>query len=71
MRPKLDQFFIDRKYGRLKFSGYDERGNYLFSTYEKASGPGWAESTNSFTLNPTAFLVRYEQGIMKESFPPI
>lgn len=71
MKPKLDQFFIDVKYGRLKLSGYDEKAGFMFSTYEKLSGPDWVESKHSLVLSPSQFQIRYEQGVLKESFPPI
>lgn len=68
MIPKIDQFFLDKDYGPLKFKGYD-KGQFLFSTYEDLSGK-WVESVNSFVLHPSKFEARLKQGELVQSFPP-
>jgi hypothetical protein len=66
--PAIDQFFLDKDYGRLKFVGYRE-GQFLFNTYDKPVNK-WREREGMLELHPAYFEAKLKLGDIKPSFPP-
>jgi hypothetical protein len=66
--PRIDEFFIDADYGRIKFLGY-KNGQFLFNTYDKPVDR-WREREGMLELHPAYFESKLKMGTIKPSLAP-
>jgi len=69
MKPRIDQFYLDPRFGRIKAAG-EEGDAYLFHGYETLSKGRILESRYAYKINRDEFSKRVELGLIQPSVPP-
>jgi hypothetical protein len=73
MTPLIDQFYLDKTHGVLKFVGYEPDGVLMFDKYEKSPfsrGPvtGWMDPSQRIKVDPEYH--RRRTGYLRPIPPP-
>jgi glycine/D-amino acid oxidase-like deaminating enzyme len=75
MEPKINQFYLDKTYGIVRFVGYEPDGVLMFDKYEQSferrgKRSGWLEAGQRVKMEPDYSRRRIQGGYLRPIPPP-